>query len=516
MTHSWVAMLGLCVACTSAATSSTFSSSHNNISSSMGDTTDAFSSSGDHPSSSSSNEEPSSTSDDTSAPDEGIIKNPPSTCISLSKEDLEALQALAKNASDWDPTLTAENICNDLAVTCGVIEYKCRVVELDLSSKGLKSIPPNMAQLSKLRTLNLSYNELGQLPTNFGHTWIHLQILYLDGNQITHLPANFGAAWLHLQKLSLARNQLNLLPADFGAAWSHLQVLFLNENDLTELPENFGSAWTQLKMLLLFKNKLSQIPLNFGNTWTHLEGLFLFENDFEQLPENFGSMWLNLQLLELSSNRLSQLPIGFGNTWINLDWLVLSYNRLSHLPPDFGHTWTKIHTLSLYANQLRGEVTNMVPQNLLNQASQEDFDFCLSYNALDVESPSLKTLLHWNLNCFHHDGEVFSQSQTLPPQVFAAQSITNNSMTLSWKPQVLNPLPKPTLKDVSIGGYVITVEGLSPIVLENMDQTSYQLTDLKPNTIYRLHIQAFTNPHIRNPNKVFSMPSPSIEVSTLP
>ncbi|MEH1883019.1 leucine-rich repeat domain-containing protein, partial [Nostoc sp.] len=51
-----------------------------------------------------------------------------------------------------------------------IIEQAVRnnVTKLDLSGKGLITLPPEFGQLTNLQTLYLSFNQLSSLPPEFG------------------------------------------------------------------------------------------------------------------------------------------------------------------------------------------------------------------------------------------------------------------------------------------------------------------------------------------------------------
>ena len=60
--------------------------------------------------------------------------------------------------------------------------------ELDLSGLGLKSLPPQVGNLTNLTFLDLEHNELTALPSEIG-CLTNLTGLGLAGNQLTRLPS---------------------------------------------------------------------------------------------------------------------------------------------------------------------------------------------------------------------------------------------------------------------------------------------------------------------------------------
>lgn len=87
--------------------------------------------------------------------------------------------------------------------------------ELDLSLCNLTNVSVrDIALIPKATSLNLSYNKLICLPSNFPSL---TQIIRLDlsNNSLTELPPDFGSL-VNLQHLDLLNNQLKMLPISFG------------------------------------------------------------------------------------------------------------------------------------------------------------------------------------------------------------------------------------------------------------------------------------------------------------
>ncbi|MEH2160299.1 MAG: COR domain-containing protein [Nostoc sp.] len=250
-----------------------------------------------------------------------------------------------------------------------IIEQAARdkVTELDLSDKGLITLPPEIGQLTNLQTLHLIDNQLSSLPPEIGQLTnlqtldlfinqlsslppeigqlTNLQTLYLGSNQLSSLPPELGQL-TNLQTLYLSSNQLSSLPPEIGQL-TNLQTLYLSSNQLSSLPPELGQL-TNLQTLHLDRNQLSSLPPEIGQL-TNLQTLFLFSNQLSSLPPEFGQL-TNLQTLYLSSNQLSSLPPEIGQL-TNLQTLYLSSNQLSSLPPEFGQL-TNLQSLDLSSNQL--------------------------------------------------------------------------------------------------------------------------------------------------------------------
>jgi leucine-rich repeat protein SHOC2 len=97
----------------------------------------------------------------------------------------------------------------------GVTMESGRVVKLDLEEIGLTgAVPAEIGQLTALRELNLSVNQLTSLPAEIGQLTA-LRELYLNGNRLTSVPAVIGQLTA-LRVLYLHENQLTRVPAKIG------------------------------------------------------------------------------------------------------------------------------------------------------------------------------------------------------------------------------------------------------------------------------------------------------------
>ena len=84
------------------------------------------------------------------------------------------------------------------------------VIELDLSeSHHLKSLPPEIGELTNLQALNVSENRLTSLPAEIG-ALTQLTVLTLNDNEITHLPPEIGLL-TSLESFSMSDNKSKLL-----------------------------------------------------------------------------------------------------------------------------------------------------------------------------------------------------------------------------------------------------------------------------------------------------------------
>ena len=101
---------------------------------------------------------------------------------------------------------------------------------LDLSGLGLRSLPPEIGNLTGLTELYLSDNQLSSLPPEIGKL-TSLMALSLYANQLTAVPREIGKL-TKMTELWLDNNRLTSLPPEL-ASLTDLIGLDLDRNPLT-------------------------------------------------------------------------------------------------------------------------------------------------------------------------------------------------------------------------------------------------------------------------------------------
>jgi adenylate cyclase len=121
----------------------------------------------------------------------------------------------------------------------------------------------HIALLTELKCLNLSYNEIFEIPPGALSRLNQLTELYLSGNELSSLPADDLERLSSLKVLHLNCNKLQTLPAELGKI-RRLHVLDVGSNSLKYNISNWPYDWNwnwnlELKYLNMSGNKKLEI-----------------------------------------------------------------------------------------------------------------------------------------------------------------------------------------------------------------------------------------------------------------
>ena len=153
----------------------------------------------------------------------------------------------------------------------------------------LTSLPAEMAELTKLKSLQLAGNRFTELPAVI-FKLTALESLGFYGNQVASLPSEIGNL-RSLRAISLEYNQLASLPPEIKhvAAFTGGHYAHLSSNQLTSLPAEIDHFRDGIEKLYAASNKLATLPPEIGN-FTRLTELWLPYNELTSLPPELGRL----------------------------------------------------------------------------------------------------------------------------------------------------------------------------------------------------------------------------------
>ncbi len=246
----------------------------------------------------------------------------------------------------------------------------------------------NLSALSRLRRVNLRNNLIDVIQISH---LSELEFLDLSLNQIAQLPPKWISLIDGLNILNLSHNKLrHISPHAFHEVTLH--HLDLSYNQLSTL-YSFGTL--KLSMLVLSHNKIHTIM---DDAFMHLEGtledLDLSSNVFTGLPDHHFGDFVVLQRLNLAGNDLGHALSAGKNSHLfyslrHLQVLDLSHNNVTSLPHSHTQYLHHLTTLDLHGNKLH----HLSDISLPDMASLARLD--VSYNQLRSVNTALLSELQY-------------------------------------------------------------------------------------------------------------------------
>ena len=325
--------------------------------------------------------------------------------------------------------------------------------KLELRSLGLQKIPMEVVRMSELTALDISNNQIKNLPRM--HMPL-LETLILDRNGFSAVPRTIYEDLTCISRLSLIDNPIARLPTNIGEM-PMMRNLQMNVNFQLESPPAIVMfQGLQLRFLKVMRQSektgsldlsnfaLTEVPFEIGKRWDehpefhNLHTLKLRRNRLLDIDQGVDK-YVNVVSLDLRENRVTRLPKHFG-VMIHLSELFLDSNELRELPKSM-KSMTKLISLSVNHNDIY-----QWPWCLEYLTSLTELH--LNHNQIEAVPPVCSTL-HL-LRELQLSGNKIS---TLPVEVNGWSSLTELKMDqncLPHLPETLGQLEK--LEFVSFAG----------------------------------------------------------------
>ncbi len=275
-------------------------------------------------------------------------------------------------------------------------------------TNGLKSLPAEIAGLTKLEILYIANGELEDLPEEMASLAITDLELY-NCPKMTKFPMAI-TKMENLVSLNLSNNRQwsadevyrGLDGLATGPSKDKIQLLYARQNNLEEMPESFSNM-KKLGLLDLAYNNISKLhPL--GKDVAPVQ-LYLDNNRISEIPVDESGAFCGIddtETLSFTNNRLTEFPNIFtSKTQYVIGSVDFSNNQITGFPEDF--KGINVETLTLAGNPitkfpkcladtdsqcsyiiLRGCLIDEIPEGSFNgKYSNYLMSFDLSYNKLD-------------------------------------------------------------------------------------------------------------------------------------
>src|SRR5260370_33065618 len=155
-----------------------------------------------------------------------------------------------------------------------------------IAENDLCEISEQIGRLRTLRMLDLGHNRLTKVPDALGDLDGLSDFLYLHDNRLRSLPPSLERL-TRLRYLNISENAFEVLP-ECVCGMASLIELRASDNELTSLPESVGRL-SRLRELHLRHNKLTSLPESTG-TLREMRQIDLRANHLRQLPSSLAAL----------------------------------------------------------------------------------------------------------------------------------------------------------------------------------------------------------------------------------
>ncbi|KAJ5329816.1 Ras-association [Penicillium brevicompactum] len=195
----------------------------------------------------------------------GSYRNP-SNAQSVSQQGGRKVSATGRSFTDPNAVIRKDsNFSQQMAMS-----FAASLRTLSLADNRLEDdVFRELSLLPELRIVNLSYNDLTELPQGILKRWPLISELYLSGNELTSLPSDDLEEGSNLKILHINANRFQVLPAELCKV-SKLSILDVGSNHLKYNVSNWPYDWNwnwnrNLKFLNFSGNKRLEIKPNIAS-----------------------------------------------------------------------------------------------------------------------------------------------------------------------------------------------------------------------------------------------------------
>ncbi|GFN93013.1 protein toll [Plakobranchus ocellatus] len=273
---------------------------------------------------------------------------------------------LGLNSSIWEqllcPHLSRLNLTSNNITSVDTSRLpKLRFLCLDRNQLSEVDAFSSFGNLPELQYLNISYNQIPELPAStFRGTW-DLKAFDISHNNLSRIESNTFHNLSNLMYLGLAHNQISSMGYLLFERTPSLKWLFVQHNKLTLLPKL--NSLEQLLWLNVSFNQVMFIEPRHLDGLTSLITIHANDNSLKKISPNLFSKTPNLKEAWFQNNEISVL--GNLGRHEHLLYLRLGSNRI----PDFGYFspflgLSSLQLLSLDNNFLTNFRSNSFPPSL--------------------------------------------------------------------------------------------------------------------------------------------------------
>ncbi|CAH1727580.1 unnamed protein product [Chironomus riparius] len=228
------------------------------------------------------------------------------------------------------------------------------LMELRLGQNKITNVGNNPLRLKRLKKLDLSHNNIVDIPDNAFDGVEQLTHLNLShNNHLAPIPVELIHSLNKLQVIDFSDIGLKSIFPEMFARTPNLKAIYMKNNKIQELTEGTFTNMRNLTLIDLSDNKISTIrPASFINVM-NIKQLSLKGNELSIFKGEIFNTGTSLEELDISENQLTYLfPTSF-RIHPRLKKLYASNNKFSYFPSSNIQSLQFLELIDLSHNQLK-------------------------------------------------------------------------------------------------------------------------------------------------------------------
>lgn len=256
-----------------------------------------------------------------------LSKNKLMSIVQTRLHDSHALPARAQSTVNSSNSLLASLSSSSPISSSAIFANMPELYELDLSHNQITDLPRNAIDgLPNLRNLNLSHNQLSIIPFQIFQSFVSLEVLDLSSNRLVIFLDNFFLDNDRLKVLTVHNNTIEKITKNSFHGLRELITLDLSFNRLMSIDRNAFDSLEELQQLNLSNNDLSSLPTTLFYRLQQLRYLSLSRNKFKILSNGIFANQYKLEELIIDETAIQKL-----NNWISRQVDTTNKNVLKNL-----------------------------------------------------------------------------------------------------------------------------------------------------------------------------------------